>query len=377
MVADVLLAGALFALPALGIWIVTRSDVWARYLKAVAYQVDGTDFDVQGRRLTGVVDGVTVHVAPTDDGPDRYEARFAADELEGVSITVREIGDEGPVEARTGDVDFDRAIQLTGRSHAHFLAALSAGARIQLRLAVQAGWRLETGVWTAHRELRRYPVPELFRAVEEGVALCAALRREGSVEDALLRRALDDPDLDVRRRAVDMLFEGGMEQALVEQLFDGGAVVAMHVVAALPGAEQAQQLRRLVDHADADTAWSAAQRLASEGVDADVRRGWVRGLELQATRSAAIELLAEAGEVSDVAPLRAVADRWLGGPEARRATEAIAAIQARVEGAQAGALALANQGSGEVTVVPPTAPRGARLPVEAARVRARIPGDDR
>ncbi len=364
-----LLMVAVPALMGLATWLLTRGDAWARQMRAVAHQVAGVEADLEARRLTGVVEGVAVYVAPCEGQRDTYQLRFQTDEHPGVAVNPHDDGEEDPAGVRTGDMAFDRAVRITGLSDAEALAALDPTTRWRLRTAFQAGWRHDRGAWASTLSVRRYPIPEIVRAVEEGVALGGALRHDGSVDDALVQRALADPDLDVRRRAVDLLFERGAGPTHAGTLFDGGAEVAMHVVGALPRPEQLPRLRELVDHADPDTAWSATQRLAADGVDDRVRRGWVRGLDHQATRLMAVNRLAEAGEVGDVAPLQAVAAQWLPSPEARRAAEAIAAIQARAEGAQAGTLALANRPAGEVAIVETRTPH-ARRPGPARRTES-------
>jgi hypothetical protein len=293
----------------------------------------------------------------------------------GIEIKVENIGRKvakvlGAEDVTTGDAAFDRRLLLKG-PRSNVLAALDAETRrVLLRSAER--WSLRLADDQLQIQTRRPIVGyrRLMRAVQDVADLARHAATRGSLFDRLSGNALHDPIPEVRVNNLDALARDKKRspEVLRAALSDPSEKVRLCAAVWL-GAEGRPVLVELAtnpttgDECAAEairglrTALSEAQALTILE-DALSRR---RHSVVRAT----VEALGPIGSVAAVPPLRAVIEshpldfamKRAAFAMKRAADEAIARIQSRLKGAEAGQLAVAEGDAGQLTLADSAAGR--------------------
>ncbi len=292
---------------------------------------------------------------------------------------------------KVGDPAFDAAFIVGGDRHRVFSVLDAESRRLALRAAALVdALTLEDGVLSGTLRARVVSRGALAEALEALLPLAAALR-SGEHSQGLFQRAFEDPAAGVRYQCLRLVLEtaGGelreraIQQALIHRQPDlrylaawaagdrawpvmlelaGGhrypSALRAAAMAQLPEGPPAEDLAEVVRGAlgrPDPTLVAAAARLAArlppgDGALEELLLGVLarRGDE---TRAAAVEGLAAAGTARSVAPLLALAEE-VGAPRGLRqaARAAARAIQARLTGAEAGALSLSEVAGGALSL---------------------------
>jgi hypothetical protein len=282
-------------------------------------------------------------------------------EPEGVGTLISKAMGKRDVE--TGDADFDRRLLLIGETY-RVLAALDTDTRREL-LRLAARWSLRIVEGDVHLETRR-PLGghrRLISAAHDAVDLAqrAAWRRDAF--QGLAENALHDPLPGVRLNNLEALARDRRRspEVLHAALSDSSERIRLRAAVWLGAAGHPTLLQLAEDPATSDEcaaeairglreALSEAQALALlESALARRRNPVVR---------AAVEALGLSGTVVAVPRLRAVIEGHpLDFAMKRAADEAVARIQSRLEGAEAGQLAVAEGDAGQLTLADSAAGR--------------------
>jgi hypothetical protein len=225
------------------------------------------------------------------------------------------------------------------------MSVLDVDARAAIGRALADGDRLEHGTWRI-RLPALIGVQALQTAIERcGEAIEALQGRGEPPEVALERIARTDPVPEVRARALQAWMRlGTPPRAALKELADAGGPAAVVAASAL-GDEGVQVLLGCL--ADPTTRRHAALTVSQRTeVPAALRgpldRALIAELDYQPTRNQVIDALGRHGTVAAVPALARFRDGGLfSGADRQRASQAIRAIQARAEGADAGQLSMA------------------------------------
>jgi hypothetical protein len=295
----------------------------------------------------------------------------------------------GERDLEVGDPAFDADVAVHGDAEAA-VAALTQEARVAARALIRDGYAVHGGtVHFTHRRGAR-DAAELVVAARRAIWLAGLLASSETIPQRLVSRAASDPLAGVRRRALERLADGFAElpetaAALAAALGDADPGVRVFAAARLGAAGEPTLLAlvgdsRVPDGVIVEALAALAGRLPAEravallvesapgrgaavlaaaagslttpaGPGAEEALVGLLGHEERTVRLAVAAALGRVGTTAAVAPLRAVVaahplDLGLRGG----ASEAIAAIQARADGAAPGQLALAGGEAGTLTL---------------------------
>ena len=295
----------------------------------------------------------------------------------------------GERDLEVGDPAFDAEVAVHGDA-ASAVAALTQEARVAARALICDGYAVQRG--TVHFACRRgaRDAAELVVAARRAIWLAGLLASSETIPRRLAAQASGDPLPGVRRRALERLADGFAElpetaAALAAALGDADPGVRVFAAARLGAAGEPTLLDLLADAQVPDgvvveALAALAGRLPAEravallvesapgrgaavlaaaagslttpaGPGAEEALVGLLGHEEREVRLAVAAALGRVGTTAAVAPLRAVVaahplDLGLRGG----ASEAIAAIQARADGAAPGQLSLAGGEAGTLTL---------------------------
>jgi hypothetical protein len=191
-----------------------RSSVNA--LKEVSAKL-GFSFVEKGKRaeMMGVVDGVNVHIKTTAENSGGDLRWFTDFELRDIDqpdgrimpASMRQSVIDyvaGAESLSTGDEDFDNAVLVAGDLQ-EMIGLLNSDARLAIKAATEWGWEFNEGMWTVRRSGRMTNPDKIESILDLGIAAANALRSDVEVEEAIRRRAENDPNQGVREIAQGIL----------------------------------------------------------------------------------------------------------------------------------------------------------------------------
>lgn len=194
------------------------------------------------------------------------------------------------------------------------------------------------------RLAKRFTEEPEWQARQRLLELLARQFRDSQETHQVLTAALEDPRAEVRLAAAKRSSTTGIPVLLAlvadpgtSELCAAGAVLALGE--ALPAAAAEEALHRALDPAQPELAKACLERLVqAEAPQTEALA--LQALERSQTALAAAEALGQVGTTAAVPALRSAEDR---GPRevSRAARQAVAEIQSRLEGAEAGQLTLA------------------------------------
>jgi hypothetical protein len=319
---------------------------WWRWPSDIEGTVDGVPTRLSRPHLTALERSLAVSVAGLSS-----EIEIEPEGLR--KLALKAVGVRDVV---TGDSDFDRKLFVQGAPVPVF-AILDADTRqALLRLARRWHLHLKAGQLSIERRLSPTGVGGLVRAARELAAVSGALAGRVAPFGRLEHNALNDPQPNVRLNNIDILARDRRQRAAVlrEALLDPSEKVRVRAAVWL-GVEGRETLLDLLNSPTLEPE-SAAEAIRSLGAHLPEARGLeLLGRALDEDRRsvarAAAESLGHAGTTSAVPALRAVIDDHpLDFALRRAANEAIARIQSRLEGAEAGQLSVAEAEAGELSL---------------------------
>lgn len=383
----------MFALIAIGIFVVVILVLMGREHEkklVLAWAEVAQRFDlaqVKPMELIGEVDGISVHADVFHTGSGKNRQTWTRVVIEGGLTRAVGLAKEGFFsrafghDIATGDRSFDEAVKVQG-DETTALALLDEHTRRAFQSAVVSNWTFEDGRWTLKVSGRLGP--ELGTSIEVGLSLArltqkgqgelperlvsivandsVAQTRKGALECLLLQysntsltqkalvAALEDPASSVRLVAAERL---GDLAVLSNLAADEANEVGLRVDAFEALVRRGPEDPRTVARVEAWLAVSAALPLRKAAVEAaatvvvaDVEMRLLSALEApdDDLKLAAMRSLGVVGTVEAVPALIPYRDKFLAFTLKPAAKEAIMAIQARVAGADAGALSLAGDG---------------------------------
>lgn len=365
-----------------------RRQVWAAIAERLGLGRAGEDY------MSGTLDGSIVEASIYTEGSGKnrrtYTRVTASGNLpddvqlsrEGFFSTV--FGDD----IKTGDRDFDSEVRVRGEPGAA-LALLDGPMRKLVKQAVGAGWVFAAGKWSY--TVQKTLGAELEPLLHNGASLASTVRDAATaIPQRLAERVRGDANPDVRRIALELLttrysttkatetaarsalWDAGPKVRLLAARHLGEAAVLANLTSnrAIPEATRAQALEALEQHNKHPEARAAIASLVDElsqgGLPQSLAEPLAYTLEhypepraeavlvnllespSDEVRVAAIRTLGKIGTVEAVPALVPLRDRFLAfaSLQASEAKDAILAIQARAGRAEAGALALSEEGGG-------------------------------
>jgi hypothetical protein len=286
----------------------------------------------------------------------------------GVEIKIESVGHKlaealGAEDVATGDADFDRRLLLIG-PNSIVLAALDADTRrVLLHLAKR--WNLRIADDQLQIETRRPVVSHrrLLRAVQDVTDLARRAASRGPLMERLCDNALHDPIPEVRINNLEALARDKKRspEVLRAALSDPSEKVRLRAALWLGTEGRPVLLALATSAATSDECAAEAIRGLREALS-EAKALALLESALSRRRHpvvpAALEALGLVGSVAAVPPLRAVIESHpLDFAMKRAADEAIARIQSRLEGAEAGQLAVAEGDAGQLTLADSAAGR--------------------
>lgn len=258
----------------------------------------------------------------------------------------------GAEDVEVGDAALDGAALLRGEPAAMLLARLDPATRRLVGEAVRDGLYLADGSWTWRTAGLEGDPNRLVALAERLRKLADAFAAVPDVEAALRDRVDADPDSGVRVRALhELRAQGRLDDVWLARLVDDeDARVALHAAKAA-GETGRARLIALLDHDDARIARAAALAAAELPPGQGHDRLQARLIDGLASRDlAVVRALGRVGTPAAVPALRSLQGA-LGLSEVEREAErAIAAIQARVVGAERGGLSVASPAGGDLAI---------------------------
>jgi hypothetical protein len=262
----------------------------------------------------------------------------------------------GACHVETGDPAFDRALYVKGQPEAA-LALLDGETRRTLtRLAGHWRVHLKEGGLSLAAGLVPGSAGDLIRAARDLATLSRSLGKSGAAFERLTHSALSDPVVGVRRNSIDTLLRHRRRSAdvLRQALSDPSAEVRVHAAAGL-GTEAHATLLAILDDptASPECAAQAVRDLAEHLPESRTIRLLESTIasDREPVVRAAVDALALTGSAAAVPALRAAVD---GHPLdlglRRAASKAIARIQSRLTGAEAGQVSVADDESGQLAI---------------------------
>lgn len=320
---------------------------------------------------------LSVHIAP-DHRAAHIEARIELPR----GLTLKPYGVLGAASQLTiGDPALDGHVDLAG-PQTELLVALSPATRALVAAAVEQGWSLADGklsggpswasslgialeVAVALNECGEHLTRNLAARVREDPL--PAVRRNAlrilweradrskahaEIFAAAAAHALQDPDEETRFRAAEL----SHDEPTMVALGASGYLRALQFLAVEAGHQAAAREvleawleRGLADTTDRKLAFiSALRKVSVAGAEAALIG--MLGSDSDSVQLAAAESVSAIGTVAAVPVLMALRESAEGLPLRRAAGRAILAIQARTQGAETGALALAEAGFGELAL---------------------------
>ncbi len=332
-----------------------RKKRWREWLAQLDFkQTD--DFEGHGR-----IDGLPVRVwqetRKSGDNTVTYSCVDVQGLPKGLQLKRETFKFFGGRDIEIGDKSFDDRVEVYG-NRLKATAVMDHATRTALK-KMRMGTTVKDGL--LHNEVSRTSASDAQNMVEWAMYIANALRDRGDdIGESLGRIVDDDPVAEVRERALYQLLhhmpnEEGLEAArgalsdpdprvrllAAGRLRDADALREAVYSKQLSLSKREYALRTLGSIDGAIQEDELVQLLSADGI---------------AVRNAAIELLGHYGTVRAVEPLLPLSKGGLlGTPESAAAKKAIAAIQSRVSGAEAGGLSLTElaEGVGGLSVAEP------------------------
>jgi HEAT repeat protein len=326
---------------------------WWKWPHRVDGQVDKLPVHFSRPHLAALSDPVRISVSGLPIGV----------EMQNESIGKRVSTALGTPDVLTGDAAFDRRLFLKGTGP-QLLAALDADTRREL-LRLAARWNLRIVKGEVHLETRRSfgGHKRLMSAAQDAIDLAqrAAWRRDAF--QGLADNALHDPLPGVRLSNLEALARDRRRspEVLHAALSDPNERIRLRAAVWLGAAGRPTLLQLAEDPVTSDECAAEAIRglraALSEAQALEILEGALARRRQSVVR-ATVEALGLVGSVAAVPPLRAVIESHpLDFAVKRAADEAIARIQSRLEGAEAGQLAVAEGDAGQLTLADSAAGR--------------------
>lgn len=365
-----------------------RRQMWATVADRLGLGRMGQDY------MSGTLDGSIVEASIYTEGSGKNRRTYTRITASGSLPDDVQISREGFLstvfgdDIKAGDRDFDSEVRLRGEPAAA-LALLDAPMRKLVQQAVGAGWVFAQGRWSYN--VQKTLGAEIERLLHDGAALANAVRDAATaIPQRLAERACGDPQPDVRKVALELLLtrysttkaaETAARSALQDRssalrfiaakhLGDVATLARLAADAALPDAQRAEAMTALEPHKTHPEAAVAMSALVDEltrgelppklheplayalGQTPEPRAEPVLMNLLESAedvvRLTAIRSLGRIGSIEVVPALVPLRDRFMAfaSAQAAAAKDAILAIQARAGRAEAGALALSEEGGG-------------------------------
>lgn len=365
-----------------------RRQMWAAIAERLGLGRAGEDY------MSGTLDGSIVEASIYSEGSGKNRRTYTRITASGSLPDDVQLSREGFFstvfgdDIKTGDSDFDSEVRVRGEP-ATALALLDDPTRRLLKRAISAGWVFSTGKWsyTVQKTLGK----EIEPLLQSGASLANAVRDAATaIPQRLAERVRADAKPGVRRIALELLTtrystskaaETAAQSALADpdpqtrfvaakHLADAATLAALATDSGVPGALRAEAVSALELHKSQPAARAAMTALVDELTRGALALPLVEALAYalahvaepraesvmmnlleypnDQVRLAAIRTLGKIGTVEVVPALVPLRDRFMAfaSLQASEARDAILAIQARAGHAEAGALALSEEGGG-------------------------------
>ena len=258
----------------------------------------------------------------------------------------------------SGDARFDEEVYAVANDDLLAWSVLADDARAAIRKAVAVGGQFEDFHWSLDGSaVEPDQLEEAIQRIDKAAGFTAPAESVEEVRERVMARAQLDPDPDVRLHALDVLVRRQLTDDRLLATCETSLQPAMRLLAAKARGERGRGgLKKLLARGSVSYRVQAAQALVALGITdelADIEDTLVAALADDRFADPAGHLLADIGTMRVLPALGAITD----GPGAGPAALARAAIQSRVDPSLAGAVSLADSGSGQLAVAaePPQA----------------------